>query len=99
MATPIRRINGRRLMLCAPRRRSALAADVFAVLDADRVLQGRYQDRAVAGVPGLCRAGDHGDHLVHPTIRDDDVDLDPWAEIDGVFLPAVGLGVTSVAIG
>ena len=58
MAIPIISVNGRRLMLCAPRRRCAIASDVFAVLDTDRVLQRGDQDRAVAGVPGLCRAGD-----------------------------------------
>src|SRR5882672_5010971 len=72
---------------------------MFSGLDADRVLQRRNKDRAGAVVPRLGGPGDAGDRLVHQAIRDHDVDSDPRGEIDRVFLPAVGLGVTPEAIG
>src|SRR5437870_1357139 len=72
---------------------------VFSALDADGVLQRRNENRAGVIVPGLGDPGDGGDHRIHTNVWDHDVDLDPRGEIDDVFLPAVGLGVTSAAIG
>src|SRR2546427_10734630 len=72
---------------------------VLARLNAHRIFERRNENRAGTVAFGIGGLGDDGDGLVRPTVRDDDLELDPRAEIDRVFLPPVGFGVPSVGIG
>jgi hypothetical protein len=61
--------------------------DAFAGRDAHRIFERGNEDGADVIVV-FARGGpaDDGNGLVRPTILDDDLELDPGDEIDGVFL-------------
>src|SRR5689334_24823948 len=61
--------------------------------DADRLVDGQHEDLAVADRPGLGRAGDRVDDLLHQRVADHDLDLHLGQEVHGVLRAAVELGI------
>src|SRR3954467_14973339 len=65
--------------------------------DADRFLDGRYKNLAIADAAGLGRLADRLDRALDHVVEKDDLQLHLRQEIDDVFGPAVKLGMALLA--
>src|SRR5262245_62039837 len=65
----------------------------LASTNSDRVIDARHEDLAVADAPGMGRAADRLDRLLHHLVLEDELDLHLGQEIDDVFGAAIELGV------
>src|SRR5512145_2377004 len=89
---PHRAININSFFMWSPLGLQRFGAD-FAGADADRLLERKHEDLAVADLAGVGRFLDRLDHLLQQVVLDRHLDLDLGQEVDDVLRAPVQLGV------
>src|SRR5271165_377789 len=88
-----------RYPLLPPLRRSVTPSFLYCFLacfvgpDPNRFFDGIHEDLSIADLAGLRRLYDCCRGVFHHAVRKDDLNLDLWQKVDGVFTPTINFCV------